>query len=249
MSVVSWMGAVMLSAAAGPLPVAVHETTRAAEAETAGALVTLHVFLQVHAASTLEGPRPTEASTACQEQVEAGIRALHDQGRLRSVVAEGLMARGSASVPRAVTRVAPENPAAAARLVAVPGLEVYGLEQPDVSSWGQAQLEGMRVAAEALEALAASSLSEADKQAELARIERSLYGHTTRFSAGDMPLRSFQGIQRALAIAGTYGQPEVALILGKQHAPDVRHAVAAAERLGSGRYGALRVVTYTCEGS
>ncbi len=115
-----------------------------------------------------------------------------------------------------------------------------------MQSSGQARLEAMREVVAALEALAAVDLPDGEKQSRLQALETRLYAATTGFSAGDIPLRSFQALHTALAVAAAYGQPEVAVVIGKQHWPDFEHAVAASERLGTGRYGALRVVQYAC---
>ena len=216
-------------------------------AAAVGALTTVHVVLQVHATATLKGPVQTPESARCQDRIERTLLGLHEAGRLRSVVGEGLVARGLAHAPAAISSSAKGERSAVSRLIGVKGLEVYGMERADVQAWGMAQLEAMRETATGLEALAASDLSDADKRVELRRLEAPLYRATTSFSAGDMPLRSFQAMQTALAVADAYGQNEVAIVMGRQHWPDFVHAVAAAGRLGTGRYGALRVHKYACD--
>ena len=216
-------------------------------AKSLDAHTTLHVFLQVHATATLDGAVVTPVSARCQEQIERSILALHKEGRFRAVVGEGLVARGLAHAPSSLRSWDGPTHSAVTRLIGVQGLDVYGMERSGVQSWGMAQLETMAQTAAALETLAAADKSDAEKHAALPPLERSLFLSTTAFAAGNIPVRSFQAIQTALAISVAYGQREVAVVIGLQHWPDFVHAVRSAGRLGTGRYGALQVHQYACE--
>ena len=222
-------------------------TPRADAAEKLGANRVIHVFLQRHG-HLQDGERvETDASRSCAERVVATANVLVLEGVTAAVV-EGLNLVGSYAAPEPAT--IRSGTSAAEQLTTIDGLTVYGFESKAIQPRSISQMNVMREAAGDLTYLKNNKTEFGDSDGQLARlheIQQRLFPANTEFVIAGTPLRSFQALQTAFAVADARHETGVMLLIGARHWPDFVHTVNQAARLGNDMHVGVQMIRYDCE--
>lgn len=229
----SWQGATPLT------PLEVLSTQSVTDSDRVSATLELHVMLQIHGTSKGQ----SEASRVCGDQILATMAERARRG-WPAVVAEGLNFEGTYAAPRPKAPLS--GPTAAERMTTLERLAVYGFESPEVQGRSTDRMAEMSAARDDITELSKNRASYPDPLARLDEIREDMMPANTEFVAAGMPLRSFQAIQTAAAVADARDEDQVAIVIGAAHWPDFAHAVEAADRLGNETFVGLRVVRYAC---
>jgi hypothetical protein len=222
-------------------------TPRAEASEKLGAQRVIHVFLQRHG-HRRDGARvETEASRTCAERLVATANVLVGEGVTAAVV-EGLNLVGGYSSPEPVTVRSGDS--AAEQLTNIDGLTVYGFESKAIQPRSISQMNIMREAANDLTYLKNNKSKFGDSDDQLARlheIQERLFPANTEFVIAGTPLRSFQALQAAFAVADSRNENSVILLIGSSHWPDFVHTVKHADRLGNDMHVGVQMIRYDCD--